>query len=78
MRISDVEPSSVILSQRKKLKNLKNNAKKVPEEDEAKMDGAINPQNFNFNQFLHRQFKCSQSATNQPNSTVELGKHVPS
>ena len=28
MRISGIEPSSVILSQRKKLKKLKNNAKK--------------------------------------------------
>ena len=32
MRISGTEPSSVILSQRKKLKKVKNNAKKVPKE----------------------------------------------
>ena len=49
MRISGIEPSSVILSQRKLLKNLKNNAKKIPKEDKA--NGLINPQNYNFNQF---------------------------
>ena len=32
MRISGIEPSSVILSQKKKLKKVKNNAKKVPKE----------------------------------------------
>ena len=51
MRILGIEPSSVILSQRKSLKKLKNNAKKVPKEDEAKRDSIINPQNYNFNQF---------------------------
>ena len=51
MRISGIEPSSVILSQRKRLKNVKNNAQKVPKEDETKRDGVINQQNYNFNQF---------------------------
>ena len=32
MRISGIEPSSVILSQRKKVKKLKYNAQKVPKE----------------------------------------------
>ena len=32
MRISGIEPSSVILSQRKQLKKLKNNDQKMPEE----------------------------------------------
>ena len=35
--------------------------KKVPKEDEAKRDGVINSQNYNFNQFQHRQFRCSQN-----------------
>ena len=48
MRISGIEPSSVILSQRKKLKN---NVPKVPKEAKAKRDGVINPQNYNFHQF---------------------------
>ena len=51
MRISGIEPSSVILSQRKYLKKLKNNAQKVPKEAEAKRDGVINPWNYNFCQF---------------------------
>ena len=51
MRISGIEPTSVILSQRKKLKRLKNNVSKVPKEAKAKRDGVINPQNYNFCQF---------------------------
>ena len=49
MRILGIEPSSVILSQRKLLKN---NVPKVPKEAKAKRDGVINPQNYisiNFN-----------------------------
>ena len=53
MRISGIELLSVILSQRKKLKGLKNNVPKVPKEAEAKRDGVINPQNYNFYQFEH-------------------------
>ena len=33
---------------------------------EAKRDGVINPQNYNFNQFWYGKFWCSQNATNQP------------
>ena len=51
MRILGIEPSSVILSQRKNLKRLKNNVPKVPKEAKAKRDGVINPQNNNFYQF---------------------------
>ena len=50
IRISGTEPSSVILSQTKKFKKLKNEAK-MPKEAKAKRDGVINPQNYNFNQF---------------------------
>ena len=46
MRISDNEPSSVILSQTKLFQTLK----WLPEA-EAKRDGVINPQNYNFYQF---------------------------
>ena len=52
MRITGNEPSSVILSQTKKFENLKSEAEKVPKQTEAKRDGVMNPQNYNFNQFL--------------------------
>ena len=48
MRISGNEPSSVILGQTKKFK-VENSGPKVPKQDEAKKDGVINPQNYNFN-----------------------------
>ena len=48
MRISGTEPSSVILSQTWRLKKLKSNDQKVPKQAEAKWDGVINPQNYNF------------------------------
>ena len=77
MRISGTEPSSVILSQTCKIKKLKSNDQKVPKQAEAKRDGVINPQNYNFNQFKTRKFLCSPNATNQPKSTVELGYMCP-
>ena len=65
--------SSVILSQKKTKVVLKveNDGLKVPKQDEAKMDGVINPQ-LQFQSILIRKFWCSQNATNQPKSTVEL------
>ena len=51
MRISGIEPSSVILSQKKELKKLKTNVPKVPKEAKAKRDGVINPHNNKFYQF---------------------------
>ena len=51
MRISGTEPSSVILSQTMKLEKLKSDDPKVPKQAEAKRDGVINPQNYNFKQF---------------------------
>ena len=51
MRISGTEPSSVILSQTKSFQNVKINVQKVPKQAEAKRDGVINPQNYNFSQF---------------------------
>ena len=51
MRISGTQPSSVILSLRKKFKKLKTDTQKVPKQVKGKRDGVINPQNYNFNQF---------------------------
>ena len=70
MRISGIEPSPVILIQRKQLKRMKNNVTKVPK---AKRNGVINPQNYNVYQFQHSKFRCSQNASNQLKSAVELG-----
>ena len=49
MRMSGTEPSSVILSQTKKLKKLKSDAKKVPNQAKDKWDGLIYPPNYSFN-----------------------------
>ena len=51
MRSSGTEPSSVILSQTKEFKKMKNDAPKVPKQAKAKRDGVINPRNYNFDQF---------------------------
>ena len=51
MHISGTEPSSVILSETKQFKKLKSDAQKVPKQAKAYRDGAIKPQNYNFNQF---------------------------
>ena len=50
MRISDTEPSSVILCQTKKFKKLISGGQMVPKQAKAKRDGVINPHNYNFNQ----------------------------
>ena len=51
MRISGTEFSSVILSQTMKFKKFKSDDPKVPKQSEAKRDGVINQQHFNFKQF---------------------------
>ena len=56
MRISGTEPSSVILTQTMKFKKLKSDYLNVPKQAEAKRDGVINPQNYNFSQFQHGKF----------------------
>ena len=53
MRISGNEPSSVILSQKSIFKR---DILNVPKQAEAKRDGVINPQNYNFKQFQHGKF----------------------
>ena len=50
---------------------------KMPTQAKAKRDGVINTQNYNLNQCLHRKYWCSQNATNQPKSIVELGYMCP-
>ena len=50
---------------------------KVPKQAEAKRDGVINPQNYNFKKFLTRKILMLSIATNQPKSTVELGYMCP-
>ena len=46
---------------------------KVPKQAEAKRDGVINPQNYNFNRFNTKNFdRCSQNATNQQKSTIYM------
>ena len=56
MRIPDTEPSSVILSQTKYFNMLKSDTPKMPKQAEAKRDGLINQQNYNFNQFQYGKF----------------------
>ena len=56
MRIPGTEPSSVILSQTKYFKTLRNDAQTLPKQAKAKRDGVINPQNFNFNQLNAENF----------------------
>ena len=56
---------------------MKSDAQKVSKQDKAIRDGVINSQNYNFNQFKLGTFWCSQNATNQPKSTVELGYMCP-
>ena len=52
MRISGNEHSSLILRQTMKIiKKLKSDDPKVPKQAEAKGDGVINEQNYNFDQF---------------------------
>ena len=48
MRISGTEPSSVILSQTMEFQKLESDVPKVPKQVEAKRDGVINPQNYNW------------------------------
>ena len=51
MRISGTEPLLVILSQTCSIKKLNSNDQKVSLQAEAKRDGVINPQSYNFSQF---------------------------
>ena len=51
--------------------------KKVPKEAEAKGDGVINAQNYNFNKNLTQKILMLSNATNQQTSTVELGYLCP-
>ena len=46
----------------------------VPKQAEAKRDGVINPQNYNFKQFDDEKFLMLSNATNQPKSTVYISR----
>ena len=79
MRISGIEPSSVILSQRKKLKKLKNNAQKVPKEAEVKRDGVIQrekegdlTQSYDKTPYTNRKFENQR--TTHTNATKNIHK----
>ena len=72
MRISVNEPSSVMLSQIKWFQNFKNSCPKVPKQAEVKRDGEINPEKLQFQSILYGKVWCSQNATNQPKSSVDL------
>ena len=56
MRITGNEPSSVILRQTKLFPKEKILTKSANKQAEAKRDGVINPQNYNFNQFFTENF----------------------
>ena len=78
MRISGTKLSSVILSQKgSSFKGCKMMSQKCQKQAEAKRDDEINPQKYNFNQFWYGKCWCSQNATHQPKSTVELGYMCP-
>ena len=61
-----------------KIKKLKSNVQKVPKQVEAKRDGVINPQNYNFNQFLTRKILmlCKRYESTEVDRRTWL--HVPS
>ena len=77
MRISGTEPSSVVFSQTMKCEKLTSDNPKVPKEAEAKGDGVINPQNYDFKTILKRKILMLSNAMNQTKSTVELGYMCP-
>ena len=56
---------------------MKSNNQKVPKQAEAKMDGVITHNITISINFKHGKFWCSPNATNQPESTVELGYMCP-
>ena len=61
MRILGTEPSSVVLSQRSNFKSWKEMSKTYQKQAEAKRDGVINLQNYDFRHFYHGKFRCSQT-----------------
>ena len=77
MRISGTEPSSVILSQTC-IKTLKSNDQKVPKQAEAKRNGVINPQNYNFNQFNTRKILMLSKRYESTEVDRRTWLHVPS
>ena len=74
MRISGTEPSSVILSQRRVVSKVENWCPKSVKTSWSLMGWCNKPTNNNsvVNIDWHGTVWCSQNATNQPKSTVEL------
>ena len=76
MRISGNERSSVIL-RKIKVSKVENVDPKVPKQAEAKRDGVINPQYYNFNQFHTENFDAlKRYESTEVDRTTWL--HVPS
>ena len=78
MRISGNEPSSVIISQTCYIEMLKIKDQKVPKQAEAKRDGVINPQNYNFNQFQTRKILMLSKRYESTEVDRRTWLHVPS
>ena len=57
---------------------LKSNDQKVPKQAEAKRDGVINPQNYNFNQFWTRNISMLSKRYESTEVDRRTWLHVPS
>ena len=78
MRISGIEPSSVILSQTMKFKKLKSNDPKELLKTSWSQKGWCNkPTKLQFQTILTWKILMLSNATNQPKSIVELGYMCP-
>ena len=76
MRISGTESSSVILSQTGSLEKIM--TKMCQKQAEAKRDGLINPQNYNFNQFQTRKILMLSKRYESTEVNRRTWLHVPS
>ena len=82
MRISGTEPSSVILSQTNKvILKVDKWCPNIPKQAvQAKRDGVINPQNYNFNQFCTENFILSKryelKVHSRAQNLISVGKKV--
>ena len=59
-------------------RKLKSDVQKVPKLAETKKDGGINQQKFNFNQFRHREFRCSPKRYESIKVDSRIWQNVPS
>ena len=70
-------PHQWFLAKQSSLKSWKEMSQKYQRSWNQKGCLVINPQNYNFNKFQHWKLWCSQNATNQLKSNVELGYMCP-